>query len=99
MKDYAVIRIKGNQYKVSDGDEILVEGTYDQKARAETLLKVKNDKVIVGKPSISKLIPKLKVIENLKGKKIDVVKYRAKSPYRRKMGFRPVLTKLLVEKV
>ena len=100
MKDYAVIRIKGNQYKVSPGDEILVAGDADEKVKADVLLLVKNGKVVIGKPSISGHSLKFKkVADKVKGEKIEVFKYKAKSRYRKKMGFRSISTKLLVEEI
>lgn len=100
MKNYAVIRINGRQYKVSENDEILVPGKYDEKSDAEVLLRVKDNNVLLGKPVIDKLSFKLKLIEdNIKGKKIDVLKYKAKSRYRKKIGFRSVSSKLQVEKL
>jgi large subunit ribosomal protein L21 len=100
MNDYAVIKIKGIQYKVSKGEEILIPGTCDEKVKTETLLRVNDDKVSIGKPSITKLSCKLKVItEGVRGEKINVLKYKAKSRYRKRIGFRSISTKLLVEKI
>lgn len=100
MKDYAVIKIRGKQYKISTGDEILVSGTCDEKEKTDVLLAVKDGKVTIGKPVIDDSVVKYKVVEEkVKGEKVEVFKYKAKSRYRKKMGFRSVSTKLLVEKI
>lgn len=100
MEKYAVIRIRGKQYKVKEGDEILVPGTCDEKEGVEILLLVNNGKLLVGKPVIKADLVKFKVVEkNIKGKKVEVLKYKAKSRYRRKMGFRSTATKLLIDKL
>ena len=97
---YAVIRIKGNQYKVSEGKEILVDRIGGTKVEPEVLLLVTDGKVAVGRPKVSSAKVKLKVMNaEEKGKKMTVLKYKAKSRYRRKRGFRPVYTRLLVEKI
>lgn len=97
---YAVIKIKGTQYKVSEGDEILVGKLGSDKPEAEVLLLVENGKVKVGKPKVRGVKIKLKVLaEEEKGKKLYIQKFKAKSRYRRKMGFRPVYTRLKVEKI
>ena len=97
---YAVIRIKGQQYKVSEGDEILIGKTSDKKIEAEVLLYSDGKEIKVGKPVVSGIKVKLKVLEEAeKGKKLHVKKYRAKSRYRKKIGFRPVYTRLLIEKI
>lgn len=100
MSKYAIIKIKGTQYKVSEGDEILVDSLGGSKPEAAVLLVSDSDKVEIGKPQVKGVKIKLKVIkEEEKGKKIYVIKYKAKSRYRRKYGFRPVFSKLLVEKI
>ena len=42
---------------------------------------------------------KEKVIEEFKGKKIRVVKFKAKSHYRKAQGHRQAKTKVLIEKI
>lgn len=99
MNKYAVIAIKGRQYKVSEGEELLIDKV-KEKPKAKVLLLVKAGKVSVGKPEVKDAKVKLKVVKDEeKGKKITVMKYRAKSRYRRKYGFRPRYTRLLVEKI
>lgn len=100
MTKYAVIRLKGQQFKVSEGDEILVGKLGSGKPEADVLLVADGGKVKVGKPMVRGAKVKLKVLESEeKGKKLYVQKYKAKSRYRRKYGFRPVYTRLLVEKI
>ena len=42
---------------------------------------------------------KAKVLEQKKGEKVLVEKYKSKVRYRRRIGFRPHLTKILIEKI
>lgn len=100
MLKYAVVRIKGHQYKVAEGQEILVDRLGSGKVDHEVLLVVNDEKVLVGKPLVSGVRVKIKILENeVKGEKIHVRKYKAKSRYRRHIGFRPQYTRLLVEKI
>jgi large subunit ribosomal protein L21 len=100
MAKYAVIKIKGTQYKVSEGDEILVGKLGSKRPEAEVLLTVDDGKVSVGKPFVKGTKVKLKMLKDEeKGKKVTVLKYKAKSRYRKKRGFRPVYTRLLVEQI
>jgi len=100
MSKYAVIEIKGTQYRVAEGDEILVDKLGKDKPDARVLLIVDGKKVTVGKPEVKGAKVSLKVIEEeLKGKKVTVQTFKAKSRYRRKIGFRPKYSKLLVEKI
>jgi large subunit ribosomal protein L21 len=97
--DYAILRIKGHQYKVSEGQEILVDRIGDAKIEADILLVSKEGKVKIGKPIVKDAKVTIKVLGEEKGEKLDVYKYKAKSRYRRHTGFRPQYTRLLVEKI
>lgn len=99
MPKYAVIKLSGHQYKVSEGEEILVDHLTDKKAEPEVLLISDNGKVKVGKPKVSGGKVSVKVLGEEKGLKIDVYKYKAKSRYRKHTGFRPLYTRLLVQKI
>lgn len=96
---YAVLRINGKQYKVEEGKEFLAH-KIEGKPEAELLLVSDGEKVLLGTPAIAKADVKLKVIsQEEKGEKVDVYKYKAKARYRKHTGFRPVYTRLLVEKI
>jgi large subunit ribosomal protein L21 len=97
---YEVIALQGKQYKVAEGEEILVDKLATEKPVAEVLLFVDNDKVKIGKPVVKDVKVTLKVLTALeKGKKVEVIKYKSKSRYRRHTGFRAQLTRLEVTKI
>lgn len=96
---YAVIRIQGQQFRVTEGEEILVGKLGEKEAEAEVLLLVDDDQVMVGQPVVDKARVKVKVLGEEKGGKIYVQKYKAKSRYRRKLGFRPQYSRVLIEKI
>ncbi len=97
---YAVVKIKGHQYKVSEKDEILVDYIGENKPEAEVLMISEDGKVKLGDPILKGGSVTLKVVETeVKGEKIYVAKYKAKSRYRRRIGFRPKYTKLLVQTI
>ena len=94
-----IVEQGGFQYKVSEGDEILVD-KLNGKPQAEVLMVVDGEKVSVGKPILKGAKVNFKVIKDVeKGTKLHVQTYRAKSRYRRKIGFRPLHTRLLVQKI
>lgn len=100
--NYAIVKIGGKQYKVSEGDTLLVENlnsgnenvTFD-----DVLLLVTEKTVKVGKPKVSGVKVKAKILKNLKGGKIRVAKFKSKVRYRRVTGFRPTLTQIKIEKI
>lgn len=97
---FAVIRITGKQYRVTEGQEILVDKMNDLKVTPEVLLVADGDKVEVGTPVLKDAKVTVKVLVELeKGEKVDIFKYKAKSRERRHVGFRAQYTRLLVEKI
>ena len=98
MAKYAVIRLNGHQYKVSEKEEFLVDKVVGE-PDPEILLVADGEKVKVGKPKVVGAKVTLKKVEDIKGEKIDVLKYKAKSRYRKKIGFRPLYSRLLVAKI
>ncbi|MFZ3301288.1 MAG: 50S ribosomal protein L21 [Microgenomates group bacterium] len=100
MDKFAVIRIQGKQYRVTEGQEILVDKMNDLKVAPEVLLFVDGETVEVGTPVLEKAKVTVKVLVELeKGEKVDIFKYKAKSRERRHVGFRAQYTRLLVEKI
>jgi len=76
MDKFAVIRIGGKQYRVSEGEEILVDKLTDLKTLPEVLLIADGEKVEIGKPVLTKSKVTLKVVTEVeKGEKIDIVNW------------------------
>jgi len=96
---YAVVKIQGTQYKITEGEELLVDSLKEKKLTSEVLLNVNEDEVQVGKPVLDKVKVDFEILGEEKGKKLYVSKYKAKSRYRRKLGFRSQLTRLKVKKI
>ena len=103
MVQYAVVKIGGSQFKITEGDELAVdkiEGKKDQFLTFDqVLLWVDDQKIKIGNPLVKGVKIKAKIIDQFKGKKIRVATYKAKSRYRRVKGFRPLLTKIKIEKI
>ena len=99
---YAVVRLAGHQYKVEEGQELLVDKLEQEKDKEfevpEVLLVVDEGKIEIGQPLVKKTKIKAKVIEHLRGEKIRVARFKAKSRYRKVKGFRPSLTKIQIGK-
>ncbi len=55
--------------------------------------------VKIGMPVVGNVKVKAKVLEQKKGEKIRVAKFKSKVRYRRVMGFRSLLTKIKIEKI
>lgn len=53
----------------------------------------------VGKPYLESVVVEAEVLEDTKGPKLTIFKYRAKKHYRKKTGHRQPLTKFLITKI
>lgn len=96
----AVIETSGSQYLVKPGD-LLTLNRLNSKIGGRLdvnrlLLLVDGEAVKIGRPYLDKARVVLEVLENFKGKKIEVIKYKAKSRYRKHLGYRSQLTKVKV---
>jgi len=100
---YAVVKIQGMQFKVSEGDQLAVNrlpGKEGEKVEFAEVLLVKEDgQVKIGRPVVKGSQVTAKVTKQFLGPKLDIFKFKAKTGYRRKMGFRPQKTLIQVEKI
>lgn len=100
---YAVVISGGKQYKVEENQILEVDRISAEKNSQHNfkdILLIRNDeRILIGNPFIPGASVKAKIIDHIKGEKIDVARYKAKVRYRKKIGFRPYLTKLLIEKI
>jgi ribosomal protein L21 len=95
MFTYAICEISGKQVKVVPGVEFdIATQITDKDLSVKVLMMVEDDKVKVGNPYLKEEL-KLKVLGNSKGKKIRVAKFHAKANYRRVVGYRSSLTKVV----
>lgn len=100
---YAVIETGGKQYKVEKGGTIQVELLDAEPGKDLTLDRVvlfaDGKTVKVGSPVVKGAKVQAKVVGHSRGKKVIVMKYRAKSRYRRKTGHRQHYTTLRIEDI
>lgn len=96
---FAVIQTGGKQYKVQVGDVLEVEKLEKQvgeKVEFDVLLTSNEGKIVCGTPVVDKAVCVAEVVEQGKGKKIVVYKYKAKKNVRRKQGHRQPYTKVKI---
>jgi large subunit ribosomal protein L21 len=100
---YAIIQTGGKQYRVAEGDVLIIEKLEAEEGDVvefdQVLTVVKEGEVVVGKPVVEGAKVTAKVEAQGKGKKILVFKYKAKSNYRRRKGHRQPFTKVVIEKI
>lgn len=99
----AVIKTGGKQYLVKAGDKLKIEkikGETGDKFKFDAIMICDDDggKVEVGKPLLSTKV-EAKILKQGKADKILVVKYKAKTRYRKRVGHRQPFTEVQIEKI
>ncbi|MCL4479858.1 MAG: 50S ribosomal protein L21 [Deltaproteobacteria bacterium] len=101
---YAIIKHSGKQYLIEQGDIVLLDRINDVTKDGELELKdviMVNDgtNTVIGNPVIPDASVKIKVLGELKGKKVIIFKQKRRKNYRKKTGFKPTFTQVLVEDI
>ena len=98
---YAIIATGGKQYKVSEGDIIRVEKLEAEAGNTVTfdqVLAVSDNELKVGSDVASATVTAT-VMDQGKGKKVIVYKYKRKTGYHKKNGHRQAYTQVKIEKI
>jgi large subunit ribosomal protein L21 len=99
MTTYAIIKVAGKQYRVREGERLLVDRLREDEGAtfAPTVL-------LVGGNGAAELEPgdgvvTAKVLGDAKGPKIRIGKYKKRTGYKRHTGFRASLTHIEIESI
>lgn len=98
---YAIIATGGKQYKVSEGDIIKVEKLDAEAGNAVTfnrVIAVSDGALKVG-DAVANATVTATVMEQGRGKKVIVYKYKRKTGYHKKNGHRQAYTQVKIDKI
>lgn len=99
---FAVIKTGGKQYKVAEGDVLSIEKVKNEDGKLvfeNVLLAGEGDDLKIGEPLISGAKVEAKVLEDGKGDKKMVFRYKSKTRQRKKKGHRQPYTKVQITKI
>ena len=99
---YAVIAHSGQQFRLSEGDELVLDRIQAEAGSTidiTDVLLIGGDKVKVGNPTVKGAKVTLEVLGNELGDKRSTFKYRRTRRSRVGKGFRPSLTRVKVAKI
>lgn len=100
---YAVIQIAGKQYKVAEGQQLVIDsipGEADSTIEvADVLMTSIDGKLNLGLPTVKGAKVALKIVSHGRSKKLRVAKYKAKSRYRKVHGHRQTQTTVEVTSI
>lgn len=101
MDKYAIIKSGSHQYMVTEGQTLVVDkiASENKVINFDQILLVKDgNKVEIGTPHVNGVV-KGELIGEEKGKKIRISKYKAKTGYRKTIGFRSQLTRVKISEI
>ncbi len=100
---YAIIRSGGKQYRAEVGATIDVDrlpnDVGDSIEIGDVLLVANGDDTVIGQPRVAGASVLATVVDQFRGKKIIVYKYRQRTNYRRKQGHRQYYTRLRIDDI
>jgi large subunit ribosomal protein L21 len=96
---YAIVRAGGRQEKVSVGDVLEIDRLQAEpgdSVELPVLLLVDGDDVTTDKSVLAKATVTVEIVAATKGPKIDILKYKNKTGYRKRQGHRQKHTQVKV---
>jgi large subunit ribosomal protein L21 len=97
---YAVIKIGGKQYRVEQGQKLLVDRQPHAAGEAFTpdVLMTGGDEVVTDRDKLQGAVS-VQVVEHLRGEKIKVFTFKPKRGFKKTRGHRSELTRISVESI
>lgn len=102
---FAIIKTGGKQYLVKEGDVLTIEKLPQRvggKIDFSQILLVgdeKAEKTQIGQPTVKGVKVEAEILDQGKGPKVRIIKFKPKVRYRRKTGHRQPLTKVKILKI
>ena len=99
---YALVEIKGKQYKAEKGSLLRVDkidGEKGDKLEFDSVLMLGGDDVKVGAPYVDGAKVSVVLEEQIKGKKVKIFKYKRRKNYSLRKGHRQQYTTVRVEDI
>ncbi|MGZ4353468.1 MAG: 50S ribosomal protein L21 [Gaiellaceae bacterium] len=91
---YAIIRVGGKQYRVQEGERLLVDRLKTDEGKTFT-----PDLLFVPEGDGKGVTVTAKVVGHVKGEKLRIGKYRKRTGYKRHTGFRASLTQIEIQSI
>src|SRR5580693_9054163 len=95
---YAIVKTGGKQYRVQEGQTMLIERLPQQDGESVSLtplLYVNGDQVVDGE-DLSKVQVAATILGHERGPKLRIVKFKPKRGYKRRNGHRQELTRIQI---
>lgn len=100
---YAIVQIGASQYKVEEGQQVVVGKFPEEEGQTVTLDKVllvaNGNNITVGQPFVDGATISAKVIKQALGEKVVAFKFRKRKDSIQKIGYRKKITALDIMKI
>jgi large subunit ribosomal protein L21 len=98
---FAIIKTGGKQYNVRAGQVLTIEKIPEKTGGVvfRDVLLVHDATTTIGTPTVPQAEVHAEVLGGVKGKKLTVIKYKAKVRYRRKRGHRQQYSRVKITKI
>jgi len=98
---YAIVKVGGRQYRVEEGDSLLVDRMREEQGAKVELKPVmlRDDEPILDAEGLARVKVEAVVQGHERGEKIHVLKFKPKGGSKRRMGHRSELTRLQISEI
>jgi large subunit ribosomal protein L21 len=98
---YAIIKTGGKQYRVEQGQTLLIERLPDPEGATVALEPIlyRSDEAVFDADGLANVEVQATILSHLRGPKLRVFKFKPKRGYRRRTGHRQELTRIEVTKI
>lgn len=96
---YAIISDGSKQYRVQEGDQVMVERLDADAPEVRPIMVVTDDNVISGRSDLEKVKIAVSIVGDSKGKKIDGFNYKNKTNQRKRYGHRQKYHLISIDKI
>jgi large subunit ribosomal protein L21 len=98
---YAIVKVGGRQYRVEQGDSLLVDRMPAEEGSTVELepLLFRDDDAVLDPEGLARVKVEAVVRGHERGEKIHVLKFKPKRGYKRRMGHRSELTRLEISEL
>lgn len=100
---YAIIETGGKQYRVAEGEVVRIE-KLDQETGSDVqfdqvLLVSKDDNVTVGKPTVAGAKVVGEIVDQTRGKKVEIIKFKRRKHQMKHQGHRQYYTDVKIKQI
>jgi len=101
---YAIVKVGGKQYRIEQGDSLLVDRMPEEEGTKVTLEPLMfrpdgKDHAVFSGEDLSRVEVEATIAGHERGKKLHVLKFKPKRGYKRRQGHRSDLTRLEIDDI